>query len=90
MPDDDGSGEGELFGILQSFPAELIGDWNIGGMTFVATSNTEFDVENGPFVVGVTVKVHFSTGADGVNHARDIETKYANDDDGHDDEDFDK
>jgi hypothetical protein len=55
-------------------------------MTFVADSETEFNQEHGPFALGVTVKVHFAVGADGVNHAREIETKFANDDDGHDDD----
>jgi hypothetical protein len=78
--------ESELFGQLQSFPTGLIGDWNVGGMTFVADATTEFKQEHGSFAVGVTVKVHFTVGADGRNHAREIETKFANDDDGNDDD----
>lgn len=80
------SAEGEIFGVLQSFPAALVGEWNIGGMTFVANDQTEFKQENGAFAVGVTVKVHFRLASDGSNLAREIETKFANDDDGNDDD----
>ncbi|MFN8491553.1 MAG: DUF5666 domain-containing protein [Caldilineaceae bacterium] len=69
---------GELYGVLQSFPAGLIGNWNIGGMTFVASASTQFKQERGAFAVGVTVKVHFSVDGSGVNQASEIETKVAN------------
>ncbi|MCE7986941.1 MAG: hypothetical protein DYG89_37685 [Caldilinea sp. CFX5] len=77
---------GELYGVLQSFPAGLVGNWNIGGMTFVAGANTEFKQQRGAFAVGVTVKVHFSIDSAGVNQAREIETKFANDSGGSDDD----
>ena len=80
-----GAGEGEIYGVLQSFPANLIGEWNVGGMTYVADAAPS-SCRNGPFAVGVTVKVHFSTDAAGVNRAREIETKYANDSGGSDDD----
>lgn len=80
------AGEGELYGLLQSFPAGFIGTWNIAGMSFVVTTTTELKQEAGPFDVGDTVKVHFTTGADGVNLAREIETKFANDSGGSDDD----
>lgn len=86
--DDDGgaNAEGELYGVLQSFPDGLVGEWNIGGMSFIADATTEFKQERGQFAVGVTVKAHFVVGDDGLNHAREIETKFANDDDGVDDD----
>lgn len=77
---------GELYGVLQSFPTGLVGNWNIGGKTFVASTNTEFKQERGAFAVGVTVKVHFFVDSAGVNQAREIETKFANDDNGSDDD----
>ena len=80
------AGEGEIYGVLQSFPASLIGAWNVGGMSYVADAGTEFVQVNGPFAVGITVKVHFATDAAGVNRAREIETKYANDSGGSDDD----
>ena len=78
--------EAEAYGVLQSFPANLIGEWNIGGLIYVADSATEFKQEGGPFALGTTVKVHFATDAAGVNRAREIETKYANDGGGSDDD----
>lgn len=78
--------EGELYGVLQSFPTGLVGNWNIGGMTFVANASTEFKQERGSFTVGATVKVHFTVDSSGANIAREIETKFANDDNGSDDD----
>lgn len=80
------AGEGEIYGLLQSFPANLIGEWKVAGMTYVADAATEFKQANGPFAVGSTVKVHFATDAAGVNRAREIETKFANDSGGSDDD----
>ncbi|MCO5212043.1 MAG: DUF5666 domain-containing protein [Caldilinea sp.] len=79
------AGEAEIYGALQSFPAGLVGEWNVAGMTFVADASTEFKQRNGPFEIGGTVKVHFSTDAAGVNRAREIETKFAGEDSGSDD-----
>lgn len=76
--------QSELFGMLQSFPPNLIGDWNIGGQTFVADATTQFKQEQGAFSVGMTVKVHFVAGADGVLRAQEIESKFANDNNGQD------
>jgi len=78
--------EAEAYGVIQSFPANLIGEWNVGGLIYVADAATEFKQEGGPFAVGTTVKVHFSTDAAGANRAREIETKYANDGGGSDDD----
>jgi hypothetical protein len=83
---DDGTVEAEVYGVLQSFPANLLGEWNVGGAVYVADAGTEFKQENGSFAVGVTVKVHFTTGAAGANRAREIETKFAGDDNGSDDD----
>lgn len=84
--DDSGANaHGEIYGVIQSFPTDLIGDWNIGGITVVADSATEFKQRGGAFAVGVTVKVHFSVQSDGSFYAQEIETKFARDD--HDDDD---
>lgn len=72
---DDTIGEGELYGDVQSFPAGLIGDWNIAGLTFLTDSATEFKQERGAFAIGVTVKVHFVIRSNGDFYAREIETK---------------
>ncbi len=73
--------EAELFGVIQSFPAGLIGAWNVGGMTFVTDGSTEFDQEDGAFGIGVTVEVHFQVEDDGTNRAREIETHFETDND---------
>jgi hypothetical protein len=64
----------------------LIGDWNIGGMTFVVSTTTEIKQEHTPFTVGMTVKVHFIVDANGVNQAREIEAKFRHDHEGKDDD----
>ena len=76
---------GELFGLLQSFPTGLLGAWNIGGLTFVTDANTEFQQVGGAFAIGMTVKVHFVRDSNGINRAGEIETAFANDDNGNDD-----
>lgn len=78
--DDNTPGEAEMYGELKSFPAELIGEWVVGGMTFVADNTTEFDQRNGEFKVGITVKVHFVTKTDGTLLATEIKSKLGNDD----------
>jgi hypothetical protein len=77
---------GELFGIVKSFPANLIGGWQIGGMNFVADSTTEFNQEHGSFAISSTVEVKFYIDANGINHATKIENKFVNDHNGHDDD----
>ncbi|MBK8050293.1 MAG: hypothetical protein IPK16_26225 [Anaerolineales bacterium] len=79
--DDDNPGEGELYGELTSFPADLIGEWVIGGLTFIADGQTEFDQRDGEFKVGITVKVHFVTKTDGSLLATEIKSKFGHDDD---------
>ena len=86
--DDSGTNaRGELYGLIQSFPITLTGDWNIGGITVAADSNTEFNQRNGAFVVGMMVKVKFQVQDDGSFYANEIESKFANvhHDDEHDD-----
>lgn len=82
--DDDDDAEGELYGVVTEFPAGLVGTWVIGGKSFEATAQTEFDDKGGTFAKGVTVKVEFTTDSAGVNRAKEIELKYG--DDGDDDE----
>jgi hypothetical protein len=67
----------ELYGIIESFPAGLIGTWQIGGMAFVADASTQFKQERAAFAVGVLVEVHFTTDAAGINRAQKIESKTA-------------
>lgn len=78
----DGISYGELYGIINSFPAGLIGEWVIGGMNFIADASTRFEQDDGIFAQGVLVEVKFYTDSSGVHHAIKIETK----DDEHDDD----
>ena len=57
-----GGGEGgqqgvEFKGIVQSFPENLIGLWQISGQSYTATIATQFEQHEGPFKVGVCVEV---------------------------------
>ena len=84
---DEFQGAGVLFGKIQSLPdTGLIGEWNVGGMTFVISPTTELKTRNGQFAVGVMVKVNFVVDANGTNLARKVEAKFADDDDGDDDD----
>ena len=78
--------QGQLYGVITSFPAGLIGQWVIGGVTFTADAATRFEQEHGAFAQGVMVEVKFYTDAAGANHAIKIESKYGTDQGGHDDD----
>ncbi len=78
-PDDDDNDvfEGELFGIVLEIPDGRIGPWRIGGLTVEVTPQTQIDEEDGAIAKGAIVKVHFSTDAEGVHTAREIEVRIA-------------
>ncbi|MBE2238969.1 MAG: hypothetical protein IAE81_14355 [Caldilineaceae bacterium] len=67
-------GKGKLYGELKSFPQELVGVWEVGVLTFTATTDTEFKTKNGPFTVGEIVKIEFYILQDGSFLAREIKT----------------
>ena len=82
----DDPSEGKLYGTITSFPAGLIGLWNIGGMEFMAGAGTEFKQLAGAFAEGVLVKVEFLVDANGTLIAKEIKVVAAgaggdNDDD---------
>ncbi len=61
---DDGEGEMpgehsqvETRGQLNAFPADLIGDWQVNGVTYTAGTTTTFQQQDGPFAVGRCVEV---------------------------------
>lgn len=60
---DSGDAYAQIYGILQSFPAGLTGDWVVDGVTYTADSSTQFEQEHGAFAAGqcVEVKYHPST-----------------------------
>jgi len=46
-------------GLVESRPIGLLGEWRVGGQTFVANNNTEFDFNEGPLTVGSCAKVRY-------------------------------
>jgi hypothetical protein len=94
--DDDGGlpfiGKGELYAQVVSLPDgftpdDMTGEWIIGGISFTADENTEFQQRHGDFAVGALVKVEFRILEDGSFLAREIKmiiTRDDGDDDDHD------
>lgn len=74
--DEQGFARGVLFGQIREFPTELIGDWNVGGMSFAASDSTTFEQRRGDFAEGVTVKVKFYVDEEGVNQATKVKTLF--------------
>jgi hypothetical protein len=64
--EDDSSGGNEnrirSTGVIRSMPANLLGNWVIGGRTFTAVPSTQFDELDGPLVVGGCAKVDIRNG----------------------------
>ena len=67
--DDDCDGVGDeddddirqrVYGTLNAFPEDLIGDWVVGTVTYTANANTEFEQDDGIFELGACVKVDFA------------------------------
>ena len=87
--DDDGGGEVEFKGVIESLPGGgLNGNWEIGGRTVVVGSFTELREKEGPFEVGACAEVEGSELPDGRVEAEKIETEDA-DECGQPDEDDD-
>ena len=94
MPNNDDSnhpgqpGQGQYIeyrGQVESMPADLIGDWIIGGRTVRVSATTQLDQSDGPFQVGAWVKVEGYQQPDGVIQATKLETEHmpgGGDDDG--------
>lgn len=70
---------GELYGLVNEFPPSLIGNWVVGGVSFVADSSTRFEQKRGSFAVNTLVEVKFYVDANGLNRATKIESKYRSD-----------
>jgi hypothetical protein len=64
------------FGVIDSFPANLIGDWNIGGISYTTNISTAFEQEHGFFAVGAYVQVKYIL-SDTTRLALGIETHVA-------------
>jgi len=81
----DGTVQGQFYGMIQEFPTDLIGDWQIGGTTVTADTDTDFQQGETAFAIGVTAHVHFIVKDDGSYYASEIEAKFDSDDPGNDD-----
>lgn len=71
----DGGGYTEFYGIIESFPVGLIGDWVVSGTTVHVTAFTQIEQEHGPVTVDACVKVKGLLQGDGSMDASKIETK---------------
>ncbi len=67
--------EDEVYGRIDSFPADLVGNWSVDDTTYAADSNTEFDQEHGPFTDGACVKIHVDTSTS-PPAMREVETEH--------------
>ncbi|HEX7975778.1 MAG TPA: DUF5666 domain-containing protein, partial [Anaerolineales bacterium] len=56
--DDPPSGQ-RVTGVINSFPADLVGRWTVENVVYTATTSTHFEMSNGPFYVGACVRVSF-------------------------------
>jgi len=48
-----------IHGVVDSFPASLVGTWTVSGTVYTATTDTHFEQEHGPFFVGGCAEVKF-------------------------------
>ena len=71
--DSHSSHDNEIYGIIASFPSDLLGTWQVGGMSVIADQNTRFDQNRSPFTVGLIVEVEYII-SNGINIATKIES----------------
>ena len=71
--DDEDEDENEVYGFVESFPAQLIGNWMVGGATYVANADTMFEQEDGAFAVGACVEIEHLANS---NVAIEIKTEH--------------
>ncbi|MGB0386754.1 MAG: DUF5666 domain-containing protein [Ardenticatenaceae bacterium] len=72
--DDDDNDDLKAYGLVESFPADLVGDWVIGGVTYTADASTEFEQEHGAFAVGACVEIKYLPTS---NQALEIESEHS-------------
>ncbi len=49
----------QIYGRIDSFPAGLIGNWVVDGVTYTADANAEFEQKHGAFATGQCVDVKY-------------------------------
>ncbi len=47
------------YGVVQSFPQNLVGSWHVSNITYTANSSTTFEQPHGVFAVGAFVEVKY-------------------------------
>jgi len=80
------SDDDEARGLVESFPEELVGSWTVDGVNYVATQDTYFSDEEGPFAVGACVTVRFNPDTYIAYAIKTAEAGHCGDDDDDDDE----
>ncbi len=68
-----GNNHMQVYGYVDSFPAGLIGDWVVDGVSYTADGSTQFEQEYGSFASGVCVEVKYLPAT---NQALEIETEH--------------
>lgn len=69
--------ESKVYATIDSFPADpFIGAWQIGGVAYEATAQTQFKQEHGAFANGVCVQAEYRKNG-GVNTLSEVETESA-------------
>jgi len=63
----------QAYGFLDSFPADMVGEWVVDGVTYSADEDTEFDQDHGAFAEGICVDVKFQPDT---NYLLEVETEY--------------
>jgi hypothetical protein len=64
------------YGVVESFPTSLIGNWQISGITYTTNISTYFQQEHGFFAVGAFVEVKYVI-SDNVRTVLELETHVA-------------
>ncbi len=72
--------EGHAYGLIESFPADLLGQWQVSGISYTVTSETRIVQPHSDFAVGGLVFVKYRTDADGNRIVRQIKTTRSNGD----------
>ena len=65
-------------GVISSRPTGLLGVWVVGGRSFTAANDTEFDITEGPLNTGACAKVRFFS-SNGLDVADEIDSEPASD-----------
>jgi len=67
----------QVYGMVESFPDQLVGEWTVNGTSYTADDQTVFKEEHGPFSVGACVEVEYIEDNHGGGYqALKIETEY--------------